>query len=456
VDVFAIPVEGKYVLYRPRRRLAFVGNQVMADLTLSLAGARTLPEGRETLSAASGGSQEAIDYLEAIGFLEPDPPQPQPRESVYYPTTAVLLLTNRCNLRCTYCYADGGEAPVQDLSLDVARPVIDEVSAHAQELGRSKFELTFHGGGEPVQSWDALQAAVAYARGKELPCHVSMVSNGVCSDQERHWLLENLNSLSISFDGQPATQDRQRPFASGQGSHRTVMRTISALDEAKFPYGIRMTATAPWQGQLAEDVRWICEETGCQAMQVEPAFNTTRGRHQGPLPEESQAFIEGFMEAFEIASDAGRRLTYSGARPWALTDVFCSAPYGALIVNPAGQLVACYEIADGNHPLSEMSVLGQVQDGQVVHDEAARRALWGYLEAKRARCEDCFCYWHCAGDCYTRAYSAAARNPEVRSPRCTMNKEITAQILLWYIMNSGGVWNGQGSHPQSSQLMRAF
>ncbi len=402
MEVFAIPLEGKFLLYRPLQRLAFVGNRAMADLTLALV---------HGAASDNGTSVEAAAFLEAIGFLEPDPPPPSLPGAVYRPTTAVLLLTGRCNLRCTYCYADGGERAVQDLSPALARAVIDQVCQNAMDLGYPYFELTFHGGGEPVQAWDVLQEAVAYARGKELPCRVSMVSNGVWSVRQREWLLCHLDSLSISFDGQPQTQDRQRPFASGRGSFQAVKRTLEALDKASFSYGIRLTATAPWRDCLPEDVRFICQETGCQAMQVEPAFNTRRGMHQGPTPEESQAFVDAFMAAFEIANGAGRQLTYSGARPWLLTQAFCTAPYSALIVNPAGKLVACYEVADGDHPLAEMSVLGRVADGQVVVDDRARTAFLAYLEEQRATCRDCFCYWHCAGDCYTRRSAAAPGYP---------------------------------------------
>jgi uncharacterized protein len=281
-----------------------------------------------------------------------------------------------------------------------------------------------------------------------------MVSNGVCTAGQREWLVHHLDSFSISFDGAQETQDQQRPFASGKGSFKAVMRTIEALDKANFSYGIRMTATAPWRERLPEDVRFICENTGCPAMQVEPAFNTCRGGHRGPAREESEAFVDGFMEAYEIARRAGRQLTYSGARPWLLTHTFCTAPHGALIVNAAGQLVACYEVAGDNHPLAKISTVGRVSGGRVAVDDQAQKALWSYLEGKRSNCRDCFCYWHCAGDCYTRAQ--AADNSENTSPRCHMNREITARILLWNIKNSDGVWQGQRMSPQSAQLMRTF
>jgi uncharacterized protein len=137
-----------------------------------------------------------------------------------------------------------------------------------------------------------------------------------------------------------------------------------------------------------------------------------------------------------------------------LTHTFCTAPHGALIVNAAGELVGCYEVADNHHPLAEISTVGHVADGRVVVDRQAQQRLWTYLEEKRGNCRDCFCYWHCAGDCYTRAQVAdKAGEP---SPRCHMNREITARMLLWNIQNSDGVWQGQGVGPQSARLMRTF
>jgi uncharacterized protein len=448
MEVFAIPVEDKCILYRPLLQIAFVGNRAMADLTLDLA--------TNGASASLDTPEEAVTFLETIGFLEPDPEPPLPVAHTFHPAMAVLLLTNRCNLRCTYCYASGGEGPIQDLSPGVARTAIDYVCHNASESGHPYFELTFHGGGEPVQAWETMCEAVTYARSRDLPCRISMVTNGVWTPRQREWILHNLDGVSISFDGRQETQDHQRPFASGRGSFKAVTRTIGALDKAEFPYGIRMTATAPWRQQLPKDVRFICEETGCQVMQVEPAFNTRRGTHKGPTQEEGEAFVDAFMEAFEIAQRAGRRLTYSGARPWLLTSAFCTAPYNALIVNAAGDLVTCYEIASESHSLAEMSTVGHVVGDQIVVDNQAREALLTYLSEKRATCRECFCYWHCAGDCYTRSSFEETSAEGAPGPRCMMNREITARILLWYIMAGDGVWRGRGVHPQEAQLFRAF
>ncbi|MFN2226519.1 MAG: radical SAM protein [Anaerolineae bacterium] len=415
--------------------MAFVGNEAMARLAGDLAAGQIAPG---DLPPAMG------EYLQRIGFLEPDPPPPPPREPDYRPTNAVLLLTSRCNLRCVYCYANAGVEQAENVSPELARAAIDHVWRNAVDLGRPRFQLTFHGGGEPTRLWRTLEMAVDYARAKDLPCHVSMVSNGVWTDSQREWIIPNLNDLTVSFDGGRETQDRQRPLASGTGSFEAVMRSLNRLDEVGFRYSIRMTALAPWRGRLARDVEFLCRETGCRRIQVEPAFNTERGEYDSPGPEEVEDFCDGFLEAFEVAARAGRRLTYSGARPWLLTHSFCSAPWGGLVVNPAGGLVTCYEVTGAHHPLAGLCTIGQIEDGRVHVDASAREAVLDLMAARRSACRGCFAYWHCGGDCHVKTLYPGADVEPLVSTRCQMNRRILAQMLLWYMAEAeDGVYRGR-------------
>jgi uncharacterized protein len=438
MDVYAIPIDDKFILYRPLLKLAFIGYRSMADLVLRLA------DHRNNGASEPDAPAEILAFLDQIGFLQPDPAPPIPPSSAFRPTTAVLLMTNRCTLRCTYCYANAGTLPPEDLTLDLAQAVIDEAARNAKEQCLPQFEVCFHGGGEPTFAWEVMTQATAYARTQPIPAKITTVSNGVWSPRRRDWILHHLDGLTISLDGGPDTQNRQRPLASGQGSARHVMRTIRALDEANFDYGIRMTALAPWRERFPADVRFICEETGCKTIQVEPAFNTKRGGHGESSLDESEEFVAAFMEAFEIAAVAGRSLTYSGARPWLLTQTFCTAPYQALIVNTAGQIVTCYEIASDNHVMAEISTVGAVNDEQIDVDLAVRDRILGLLaDKKQAQCQTCFCRWHCAGDCYTRSFVADSDTIQPTTARCHINQQITAHLLLWNIMANEGVWRGQ-------------
>lgn len=453
MEVFVIPAEGRFIVYRPLLPLAFVGNRAMADLALTLAQDATGPAPAAALPATLPA--EVGSYLQRIGFLRPDPPPPPRPGHGWQPTTAVVLLTNRCNLRCTYCYANAGVAAARDTSAELATAAIDVVHANALAAGAPRFSVSFHGGGEPMRAWQVMRRAAEHARAQQLPCELTMVSNGVWSRAQREWVLASLDGVTISLDGAPATQDRQRPLTSGARSFPHVMATVRALDAASHPYGIRMTATAPFRN-LPDDVAHLCEHTNCREFQVEPAFNTARGTHRQGSAEEAADFVEGFLAAYDVAAAAGRRLTYSGARPWLRGRQFCTAPWDALIVNADGNLVTCYEIADENHWLAELSTIGRLRPGgnpeassasAAELDAAARDRLLDYLEQKQdSQCRTCFARWHCAGDCYTRSSTLGEGGITATTERCEVNRAITAGLLLRNILASGGeVWRGRSA-----------
>lgn len=442
MELHLIPLESeegdRYILYRPLIQLAFIGNRAMARLALRTG--NSLPDAPEPKT------QEALQFLEQIGFFAPDaqPIQSQPRLS-----TAVLLLTNRCQLRCAYCYAAAGESLPRRLSVKTGKAVIEKVYKQALENNQTEYHIDFHGGGEPTIEWETLQELVQYARGKPLPAKISVTSNAIWSEFQTRWLMENLDFISVSMDGSPNTQDRQRPLRDSQPSSPIVMLNLRRLDEGNFKYGIRMTVCTPWTN-LAEDVRYILENTNCRSIQVEPAFNTQRGEHCQPDQEQARAFVQAFIEAHIIAKQYGANLTYSGARPQTITSAFCSAPFNALVVNPEDQIVACYEISDQLHPLADLASFGTITNGEIHLDEPARERLHRLLGERFSTCRDCFCHWNCAGDCFTRAFANEPNGHLFKGQRCYINREITKYLLLHLIQENNGVWRGNFSDNETT------
>lgn len=438
MDLHVIPAADqagteRFILYRPLAGLAFVGNRALAAVAQRIVDTAAAPEQLDGVDGA------VVGFLDQIGFFQPDPPPPPPLPHSFQPTTAVLLMTNQCQLRCTYCYAAAGTFAPSQLTRAQAFAAIDYVCQRAQELQRTRFEVSFHGGGEPTFNWGILKACVAYARQKPLPASITLTSNGIWSSRQRAWIATNIDGISLSVDGRPDTQNRQRPFRHGRGSADIVWETIAYLDAHRVPYGIRMTATTPWE-QFPQDVQHICSHTGCRNLQVEPAFNDGRGGHDGGSLADCQAFATAFIAAYEIAQQAGRQLHYAGARLGTVTRSFCTAPYQALIVNAQGEFVTCYEITGDGHPLERISRIGRLKEGQIMLDEAARSHLHGLISERQQTCGNCFCYWSCAGDCYTRTFQPEPKGHLPHGNRCEMNQAITRRLLLSRIADSGGVW----------------
>jgi uncharacterized protein len=130
-----------------------------------------------------------------------------------------------------------------------------------------------------------------------------------------------------------------------------------------------------------------------------------------------------------------------------LTSRFCQAPERALVVTPNGSLTACYEIYSKDHALSRDFFLGKLSDNGEIHiDTAARQQFFKKLEERRALCEDCFCYWHCAGDCPSKTFSADGDGHLHFGKRCDLNRLITKELLIRYIAEGNGIWQGRIEH----------
>ncbi len=428
MELYVIPFEDRFLVYRPLRRLAFIGNAALVRYLQDSATREERP-------------QESIEaFLAAIRFWEPDPPSPpewHPSDE-HRPTHAVLLMTSLCNLRCAYCYASAGDGPHLSMSLPIARATIDAVSQHARARGLQSFGVSFHGGGEPILNWEVFREAIAYAKSKDLPCRFSLATNGVWTPKQRDTILENIHNVTLSFDGVREVQDLQRPRANGRGSFDAVMETVAALDASTVRYGVRITTTPETFHLLAASVELLCQKTRCSTFQVEPCYSSIRGEHRDPTPEEALAFARAFRDALGVARGAERQFSYSGARPWAITAAFCEAPETALVVTPEGDVVTCYETHDRRHPLISRFTIGRVSEQGVSVDMAKVRSFASMQAARRSSCEGCFSYWHCGGDCATRCFIS----PGESRGRCVANREITRDLLAACVEAGDGVWMG--------------
>ena len=108
---------------------------------------------------------------------------------------ALLEVTGRCNLRCRYCFADGGAG--EDLPLDACKAAIREI---VRQSGQPLLQLS---GGEPTLR-DDLPELVRYAR--ETGCSYTQVNtNGIRLAEDpayaRRLADAGLDIVFLQFDG---------------------------------------------------------------------------------------------------------------------------------------------------------------------------------------------------------------------------------------------------------------
>ena len=140
-----------------------------------------------------------------------------------------------------------------------------------------------------------------------------------------------------------------------------------------------------------------------------------------------------FREAREIADRCGVRLYYSGARYPEVTMVFCQAAGKSFTVTTEGRVTACYEVADEADPRSRLFFYGRYDEatGRFTFKEDTLRTLSELTVRRIPFCQDCFCKYHCAGDCPAKRLAAFSGGmPDRVSSRCRITQELTKDQII--------------------------
>lgn len=434
-DLFVVPLEDGVhsLIYAPLDKVAFVANGALAERVTALIEGRC-PSDSELRAWLHdiGIDQEGAAEIDTL-YVGP------PR-----PTSVTLFLTTACNLRCTYCYAHGGEQPLEALEEQTALRSIDVVVDNAVSQGAREIGLAFHGGGEPSVAWTVLTRSLGYARAaaaaRGLTVFASITTNGVLSEAKARWLTENLDFATVSCDGLPEVQNRNRLTVLGSGSSALVERTLAVFDDAAFRYGVRLTVTPADVLSLPASVEHLCSLHNPELIQVEPAHRL--GRWEGHPTPDTSAFIDAFRVARDRAAACGVPVVFSAARLDVQSRHFCGVSRDTFAVAPGGGVSACYEVFSRRDPNADIFFYGSVSPGGFVADSTKLDHLRSQTVDSRAYCETCFARWHCSGDCYHKVLLAGGENFN-GTERCHITRELLKDAIIERISAAGGVvWSG--------------
>lgn len=402
--------DGHHVLHVPRAGVTCLVNRAMHERLRRL---HCSPGARDP---------EVLAELEPLGLLDPPPPIPPPAIAEL-PSQLTIAVTRRCSLRCSYCYAHGGDSSAT-LPAGAAARAVGRFARSAAEAGVSRFAVHVHGGGDPGMAWDRvreLSDAVAEAAARHrLPVRRTLGINGVLSPRRTRWAAASFDELTVSVDGGPAVHDAQRPTTRGGPSLPWVERTLAELDDAGARYGVRMTVTADSVAAMAASVATICERCRAPVIQVEPA--AALGRHAAARPIRPREFVEAFRQAAAVAAAEQRMLRYSAASYPSVREVFCRSLTDGACLQPEGTVTACYEApADPGGRFT----IGRWDPslGRISLDQERRRRLLADVLARRRRCHGCIAEAHCAGDCPMKEGGAAV-------DRCAVNRALVLDQIV--------------------------
>lgn len=336
-----------------------------------------------------------------------------------------LSLTNRCQLRCLYCYIPKKQ---QDMDVATAEHSVQAIFRSAATHNYKRIKLKY-AGGEPTLNFEAIVAAQEQAemlsRETGILSENWLLTNGIhITDSQIEFLLAHNIYPTISLDGLGLFHEKQRPSSfTEQHSFRLTKRTIERFMDAGCSPHVSITLTKLNLEGLPELVEYLLKhELHFNFNFYRPPSDTTS---TDPLNFTSTELLTSLEKTFTVieknlpqynllASLADR------ANLQILHERTCGVGQNYMVIDCQGNISKCqmemhrsYATISDHDPLTLLrSSSGGVQNPHI-DDKDCQKCLWRY---------------RCTGGCprlafqYTGQYTA-------KSPFCDIYQNIFPKIL---------------------------
>lgn len=356
---------------------------------------------------------------------------PKPKIQKFEPKNNItIFLTRRCNLRCKYCYASGGEMN-ENIDLNFARVGID----FAFKSREDPLKITFHGGGEPFLAFDLMKKILVYAKNKTDKVVATAVTNGLLNEKMIDFVLNNFKNLMISYDGPPSIQDVHRPMINGRPSSLHVEKTIKMFDENGWikNIGIRSTISAFSENKMTDIVNYFYSY-GLKKVIFEPLFEVGRAKNTGIEEPNLKIFAENFLKALELAEDYNMNLS-SSFLPLGVKCSFCDAAGSNFALTTDGYITSCYEKVSGCADPEAIFIYGRYdkKERKIIVNEKKINFLGTRTVYNMKSCQDCIAKWSCAGGCLIKTFQYTGDLFKPLEKFCVAKRDILRKYIRFRI-----------------------
>lgn len=341
-------------------------------------------------------------------------------------TTLYILLNQKCNFSCSYCYAAAGRSSTE-LTFPKIKSMLDCFFS-SEESREKKRTITFVGGGEPLLSWQLLTQCVQYAESmaaaSKYALSINIISNTSLFDDEKiAFLRQHGIAMICSFDILPEIQDAQR------GHYELVANNLKKLLSAGIHVHIQATITPsaiPHMKKMVEEVS--CCYPAVKQINMEMVWDASVMRDQVSAAQYFNDFYDAYRAARAAAREKNLQISNSFVNCAKIVrDHYCG---GAYVLTPEGRLSACPYVSSPADIGYEAMVYGEcTPDGLLLNKEKMQH-FYAWNATNRAACKDCFAKWNCGGGCpnAARNYSAEVLTEICRHTRAYLRRELLEQL----------------------------
>jgi uncharacterized protein len=339
--------------------------------------------------------------------------------------SAWLHITDRCNLRCDYCYLTH---TLTDMNLATGRAIVDATFRSALAHGYRAVKLKY-AGGEPLLRVPLVLALHRYAQTlaaqHNLDLEGIVLSNGTLLTSE---LADQMQAaglrLMISLDGVGAVHDSQRHFPDGRGSFQAVARAIDLACAADLKPDISITVSGRTIDGLPETVAWVLDRD--LPFSLNFYRENDQSASEADLRLEEARIIAGMLAAYRVIEhNLPRRSLLASLADRANLSVphkrTCSAGQSYLVFDTQGRVSKCQ--MDMAHPITDCNDTDPLETVR-----SSTTGLHNVTVEEKDECRECAWRYWCAGGCPLQTHRAKGRY-DVQSPNCAIYKALYPEVV---------------------------
>ncbi len=334
----------------------------------------------------TGEPKGVVKYLSDNGFLVPKGTneyrklqlafgQQHYRQDVL---ELILLASEDCNFRCTYCYEDFARGTMLPSVREGIKKMVERKAPHLRQLTIGWF------GGEPLYGFSAMEdlgpyfveIAEKYSLG--YLSHITTNAYLLTPDVAEKLLAWKVLNYQITIDGMREQHDHNRPARDGSGTFDQIISNLIELKKRAEPYRVRIRVNYDKENHpYIEELLLLLQKEFGGDDRFTVAFHSI-GRWGGPNDQHLE--VCGVDEAKMVKDHLRQSAKEKGFQPaGTLREMnsvgsnvcYAARPYN-FIVGADGKLMKCTIVLDKENN----NIVGQLTpDGDMIMN-ADNMALW--------------------------------------------------------------------------------
>lgn len=347
----------------------------------------------------------------------------------FYTNSLTLILTDKCNLNCIYCFENNKNEPEkkESMTLETAKNAIDTLFKYS--LKEDPLNILFFGG-EPLLKIKTINQLFyysldkAYANNKQI--HFTITTNGTLLNENNiKFLNKTKMSVLLSIDGGLDEQNFNRPFRNGQTYNKSLEENIAKFVKNR-PYPTTARVTCTKNNMILINFIPKLVDMGFKEIQIFPAIK--KGI------KDLEINIDEFILEYEKLLDTG--LVEYINHYQNLKDIlenkkysinFCGALIRQITVRPDGKIYICPVLAG-----DKSFLIGNVNEQFISNNQIEKIRKGGKFLHNNKSCDLCWARYICRGGCIAERLFLEGNIYNTNQTLCKLTKKIIELNLGYY------------------------